>query len=284
MKNNSILVSHFIKELELRNYSRISIKTYTELLCVLENRVNDDLSKISVVDFKKFLYHKMMIEKVSISYINQSISAFKLLQTSVLNREWEQFKIQRPRREHKLPVVLSVSEVEKIIAVTTNIKHKAILMLAYSAGLRKMETIQIKPSAIDSERMQVHVVQGKGKKDRYTILSPKVLAFLRVYYKLEKPSVYLFEAQGHKGKPLADRTIDAIIKKSALKAGIKKNISFHTLRHSFATHLLEQGVNLRLIQSFLGHNSLKTTSVYLHVANINPSSVISPLDAMEFNV
>lgn len=282
MKNHSILVQRFISELELRNYSLSSIKTYSELLCVLENKINEDLSKITVEDFKKFLYLKMMVEKVSISYVNQSISAFKLLQTSVLNREWEHFKIQRPRREHKLPVVLSVSEVEKIIAVTTNVKHKAILMLAYSAGLRKMETIQIKPSAIDSERMQVHVVQGKGKKDRYTILSPKVLDFLRFYYKLEKPSVYLFEAQGNKGKPLADKTIDAIIKKSTVKAGIKKNVSFHTLRHSFATHLLEQGVNLRLIQSFLGHNSLKTTSVYLHVANINPSSVLSPLDTMVF--
>ncbi len=105
MKNYSILVERFINELELRNYSRTSIKTYTELLCVLENKINEDLSNVSVEDFKKFLHHKMMVEKVSISYVNQSISAFKLLQTNVLNREWEHFKIQRPRREQKLPIV-----------------------------------------------------------------------------------------------------------------------------------------------------------------------------------
>jgi site-specific recombinase XerD len=129
--------------------------------------------------------------------------------------------------------------------------------------------------------MQVRVVQGKGKKDRYTILSKKTLELLRFYYKIERPSVYLFEPQGQKGITLSDTTLNNIVQKNAKKAGIKKDISFHTLRHCFATHLLEQGVNLKIIQQFLGHNSLKTTSVYLSVANINLSSVVSPLDSMD---
>ncbi len=149
-----------------------------------------------------------------------------------------------------------------------NIKHKAILMLTYSSGLRRQELQQIKPSAIDSSRMQVHVVQGKGKKDRYTLLSVKTLEILRLYYKYTRPAIFLFESRDKRGKPLADSTLNCIVKKNALKAGIKKQVSFHTLRHCFATHLLEKGVNLRLIQQFMGHTSLKTTSGYLHLVNI----------------
>jgi site-specific recombinase XerD len=173
-----------------------------------------------------------------------------------------------------------LGEVERLIAVTNNIKHKALLMLAYSAGLRRQEVQLIKPAAIDSARMQVRVVQGKGRKDRYTILSSKTLDLLRIYYKYGKPAHFLFEAQGKKGQFLSETTLNSIVKHSAAKAGIKKKISFHTLRHCFATHLLEKGVNLRLIQQFMGHVSLRTTSVYLHLVNVNPSSVISPLDSM----
>jgi site-specific recombinase XerD len=153
--------------------------------------------------------------------------------------------------------------------------------LAYSAGLRLHETVFIKPSAIDSERMLVHVVQGKGKKDRNTILSPKALDLLRIYYKIQRPKTFLFEAQGKKGVNLSHRTLNSIVKSSAAKAGINKRISFHTLRHCFATHLLEQGVNIRLIQEFMGHNSIKTTSGYIHLANLQASVVRSPLDSMD---
>ena len=154
-------------------------------------------------------------------------------------------------------------------------------MLTYSAGLRLQELQNIKPSAIDSARMQVHVVQGKGKKDRYSLLSIKTLEILRFYYKLEKPSCFLFESQLKKGQKLSETSLGNIVKKSAKKAGIKKQVSFHTLRHCFATHLLENGVNLRLIQQLMGHVSLKTTAGYLHLANINPASVVSPLDSMD---
>jgi site-specific recombinase XerD len=128
--------------------------------------------------------------------------------------------------------------------------------------------------------MLVHVIQGKGKKDRNTILSPKALDLLRIYYKIQRPKTFLFEAQGKKGVNLSDRTLNAIVKNCAAKAGINKKISFHTLRHCFATHLLEQGVNIRMIQEFMGHNSIKTTSGYIHLANLQASGVRSPLDSM----
>ena len=277
---NSQLNERLIYEMELRNYSRASIRSYSALLSKLEEHYNLPLDQITTYQFKDYLHHRITTDEVSVSMVNQTISAFKILQVDVLKHEWEPIKVKRPRRERKLPEVLSVSEVEKLINVTKNIKHKAIIMLAYSSGLRRMEIQMIKPSAIDSARMQVHVVQGKGKKDRYTILSPKTLDLLRVYYKYERPSVYLFETQGKKGQPLADSTLNCIVKNSAAKAGIKKRISFHTLRHCFATHLLEKGVNIRLIQQLLGHVSIKTTSGYLSLANINPSSVVSPLDSM----
>ena len=277
---NSHYVELLINEMQLRNYSSRTIRSYTELMSKLEKFYSLPLNQVTTDQFKSYLLQRISNEAISTSMTNQYISAFKILQVDVLKHDIAQIRIKRPRRVKRLPVVLSINEVEKLIAVTRNLKHKAIIMLAYSSGLRRQEIQQIKPSAIDSSRMQVHVVQGKGKKDRYTILSPKALEVLRLYYKYEKPSCFLFEVQGKKGKQLADGTLNCIVKKLAVKAGIKKQVSFHTLRHCFATHLLEKGVNLKLIQQFMGHASIKTTSGYLHLANVNPSSVISPLDSM----
>jgi len=278
---NSFLVRKLIDEMQLRNYSPRTIETYSDLLSKVENFFHLSLEKITPQQFKDYLHHRIMDEGISTSLVNQSISAFKILQTDVLKKDWEQIRIKRPRREKKLPVVLSLSEVESMISSTQNIKHKVILMLAYSAGLRRQEVQLIKPSAIDSARMQVHVVQGKGRKDRYTLLSAKTLELLRMYYKYYKPAVFLFEPSYNKGTCLSHSTLNHIVKQSAARAQIKKRVSFHTLRHCFATHLLERGVNLRLIQQFMGHTSLKTTSVYLHLVNINPASIVSPLDEMK---
>ena len=275
------MVEKLIKEMELRNYSPQSIRCYSEQLIRLETHLHLSLDTISVQQFKDYLHGRIMDEKISVPLVNQTISAFKILQVDVLGREWETVKIRRPRKEKKLPVILSLSEVEKLIAVTQNIKHRAILALAYSAGLRLHETLFIKPSAIDSARMLVHVAQGKGKKDRNTILSPKALDLLRIYYRIQRPRTFLFEAQGKKGVKLSGRTLNAVVKNSAVKAGINKRVSFHTLRHCFATHLLEQGVNIRMIQEFMGHNSIKTTSGYIHMANLQASGVRSPLDSMD---
>jgi integrase/recombinase XerD len=269
-------------ELEYRNYSVSTIDTYCDCMMLLELSLGKSLSLITIAELKSYLHHQLSIQKKSTSYVNQNISAYKIFVQDVLKQSWSGFVIKRPRREKKLPTVLSISEIESMISQTRNIKHRAMLTLMYSAGLRKMELLQMKPKAIDSERMVVNVIQGKGRKDRQTILSPKTLELLRTYFKLERPQTFLFEPNGVKGKMISDRTFDHIVKQSANRAGITKDVSAHTLRHSFATHLLESGINLRLIQEFLGHTSLKTTSIYLHLTNVNPKSVISPLEGMNF--
>lgn len=276
--SNKSFESLLTKEMQIRNYSGRTIKTYCSLLANYELIVQKPLREVTTEDFKSRLHYLITEKKASTSTINQLISAFKIFYVDVCHREWEEFHVKRPRTEKKLPVVLSLEEIGRLISVTSNLKHKAILMLTYSAGLRRMEVLQIKPKDIDSERMQVRIVQGKGKKDRYSILSQKTLEVLRQYYLAERPAKYLFEPMGHKGKALSERLVEHIVKKSAKKAGIKKDISFHTLRHCFATHLLEAGVNLRQIQQFMGHTSFRTTAMYLHVAHMKTNEFTSPLD------
>jgi len=278
--SNSLLIERMIREMRFRNYSERSIRSYCASMSKVQSFYNLPLDQITTQQFKDFLYHRITVDKISVSIVNQSISAFKIMQVDILGRTWEPVKIKRPRQEKKLPMVLNVDEVERMIIMTRNIKHKALLALAYSSGMRREEIRVIKPDAIDSKGMRVKVIAGKGKKDRYTILSLKALELLRIYYKLERPVNYLFEVSGKKGKCLSPETVNKIAKRAAARAGIKKKISFHTLRHCFATHLLEKGVNLRLIQQFMGHSSIKTTSIYLHIANINPGSITSPLDEM----
>jgi integrase/recombinase XerD len=278
--NQRNYIEEFCCEMQYRNYSERTIKTYKELLERFQNCSKVPLNETTTDQLKAYLHNRLTVESVSVSTINQCISAFKILHVDVLGREWEQFKIKRPRGEVKLPTVLSQEEVEKMISVTSNIKHKAILLLTYSAGLRRQELQQIKPSAIDSKRMLVQVSQGKGKKDRLTILSKKALEILRIYYAQYRPKVYLFETQMIQGQYLAETSLAKIVKNSAKKAGIKKEVSFHTLRHCFATHLMESGVNLKMVQKFMGHNSIRTTARYLHLANIDPAKIVSPADLM----
>lgn len=272
--------TRMIREMQIRNYSEKTIRSYVASISKLTTFFNQPVEDISVDQFKDFLQHRITDDKVSVALVNQSISAFKIIQQDVLKRDWESIKIKRPRRERKLPVVLSVNEIASMINATKNIKHRTLLMLAYSTGMRRSEIMCLKPSHIDSERMQIRVVHGKGKKDRFTILSPKALELLRFYYQVYRPATFLFEPRGRKNHTLSSSTLNNIVKQAANRAGIRKEISFHTMRHSFATHMLENGTNIRIIQQFLGHTSIRTTSVYLHIARIDPSLVRSPLDDM----
>lgn len=282
MEKKNLSISCLLeRELRVRNYSPRTIHTYIELVQRTETCLGVSFDKITTDQYKNYIHQRITKDGVSTSTVNQMLSVYKIVQIDLLKRDWESIKIKRPRRTKKLPVVLSQQEVEKLINAASNIKHRAILMLAYGSGLRRQETQMIKARDIDSARMQVHIVQGKGKKDRYSILPHKALAILRQYYLLERPAHYLFEPQGKKSKHMSDQTLNSLVKQAAVKAGIKKQISFHTLRHCFATHLLENGVNIRLIQQFLGHTSLKTTAVYLHLANIAPGSISSPLDNLD---
>ena len=210
--------------------------------------------------------------------MNQFVSALKILFCEILKREWNHLDIPRTRREKKLPVVLAREEVKKLIDVTINLKHRAILTLTYSAGLRLNEVSNLKITDVDSKRMMLRIVQAKGFKDRYGVLSPVALDLLRDYWKRYRPSIYLFQAKNK--QPLSCRTIQQVFKNSLCKAGIQKQVGIHSLRHSFATHLMEQGVSLPIIQQLLGHKSLKTTSVYLHVQQYSIQAVKSPLDTL----
>lgn len=283
MKNQiSADVQRLKLEMEYRNYSPSTVSSYCETMRVLERALKKSVSEISAEELKVYLQKLIIQQECSVSYVNQHISAFKIFHQDILKKDWEGIKIKRPRGIKTLPVVLSVEEVERMISSLVNLKHRTIIVLMYSAGLRRSELINLKPKDIDSERMRVHIRQGKGKKDRYTLLSPACLELLRSYYKVYRPKTYLFEPQGVKNTKISDRTIEHIVKKAAKKANITKNVSPHTLRHSFATHLLEQGVNIKLIQQFLGHTSLRTTSIYLHLTNTDLTKVQSPLDSMNF--
>ena len=175
--------------------------------------------------------------------------------------------------------MLSKEEVKRILDVTVNIKHKALLMLMYSGGLRVGEIVRLKPEDIDAERSLIHIKGSKGRKDRYTILSKSVLVVLRKYYHQYRPQKWLFEG-AKPGKHISTRTVQAIFKHACEKAGIKKEVSAHFLRHSFATHLLEGGIDLRYIQEILGHKSSKTTEIYTHVSKASIARIKSPLDTI----
>ena len=179
---------------------------------------------------------------------------------------------------NKHPVVFSKEEIERMLDVTRNLKHIAILCTTYSAGLRKSEVLNLRIGDIDSDRLQVLIRSGKGRKTRYSILGQRTLDLLRDYWKRYRPHDYLFPGQTH-GKPLSERTVEVIFKQAMKQAKINEPAYFHCLRHSFATHLLEQGVNLKIIQQLMGHTSLKTTAMYLHVATCDALLVQSPIDA-----
>lgn len=262
--------------MQIRNYSQRSISTYHKMLCSLERFFNISVDDISPDQVRDFLQYSITERNLSVSYINQVISAVKILQQDVLGNSWEAIRIKRPRMDKTLPVVLSKEEIKSIIESTRNLKHRAILAVIYSSGLRLSELISLKASDIDADRRQIRVF-GKGNKYRYTLLSGNTLDMLRMYWRAYKPARYLFEGQ-KKGQPISRGTIQKVFKQSCTRAGIKKQATVHSLRHSFATHLLENGVNLKIIQNLLGHSSLRTTSIYLHITRFDPSSVKSPFD------
>lgn len=272
------LRQQFIQQMELKGYSPRTIEAYLESLVQLTKHYRTSPDQLSTQQIRDYLQHCSAQRKLSTAYINQCISAVKILFVEVLKREWDAIRIPRMKREKKLPVVLSKDEVSAIFGVIKNLRHKVILMLAYSAGLRISEAINIRVEDIDSARMQIRIRQAKGAKDRYVVLSPVLLDLLRVYYKTYLPKHWLFaSAQSEK---ISEKMAQHIFKTAVKKAGIHKKVSFHALRHSYATHMMEQGVALPIIQQLLGHRSLRTTSIYLHVQQYAVETVKSPLDSL----
>jgi len=253
---------------------------YTDLFEEFINYFPDkEIHEITEEEVVIFLRYLVNVRKISTSYQNQSINAIKFYYERVLGGQRKVYLIERPREENYLPEVLSTKEISKILISIDNLKHKAIIMTIYSSGFRIGEAINLKIKDIDSERMQIRIEQGKGKKDRYTILSSKNLDLLRKYFLEYKPKKWLFE--GMSGGKYSRKSIQIILKKAALKAGILKRITVHTLRHSFATHLLESGTDIRYIQSLLGHSNTKTTEIYTHITKKGLDKIKSPLDDLD---
>lgn len=270
----------FILKLKELRYSSSTEKTYKNALeDYLNYHHSIDIDKLNEGHIQSFLRHLVMERNVSTSYQNQAINAIKFYYERVLGGQRKTYFIDRPKKEKTLPVVLSEEEIILILKSITNKKHKAILMVIYSAGLRISECVQLKIKDIDSNRMQIRIEQSKGKKDRYTLLSIKTLNVLREYFKEYKPKEYLFEGQS--GGVYSVRSIQNIFRDTVEKAKITKKVSVHSLRHSFATHLLENGTNLRYIQSLLGHANSKTTEVYTHVTTKGFEQLKSPLDKLD---
>lgn len=255
-----------LQEMRVRNYSQRTIRSYIASIAHLSGHYHLSPEKITREQVKSYAYHLIENKHISVSSINQLISAWKIFQVDVLCNEWNDFKLKRPKREKTIPQILSQAEALRLINTPRNFKHKMLLKLAYATGLRRAELLALQLSHIDSARNIVRVIKGKGNKSREVPAPAPLIKELRQYYKSFRPKTYLFE--GYKpGKAYSATSIEKIVKNAANRAGIKKNISPHILRHSFATHMLEKGVNLKRLQIIMGHSSIKTTSIYLHLAN-----------------
>ncbi len=269
-------LENFGREMRLLKYSQKTIKTYCGYVTGLINHSMKSPELITSEDLATFMEHLVDKRAFSASSLNIAINAFKLFFKSI-NHDNLDYNIKRPRKDKKLPVILAVNEVAAILDSTTNYKHRLLLMAAYSAGLRVSEVVSLKISDIDFERNLITIRAGKGRKDRVTLLSNAFRKSLDEYEKFEKISEWLFS--GHSaGTHLSVRTAEKVFENALKKSGIKKHATIHTLRHSFATHLLESGIDIRYIQKLLGHANVKTTEIYTHVSAKHLISIKSPLD------
>ncbi len=263
-----------------RNYSKHTLRTYKHMFLEFVNfypaKSLDDVDENHIHNYMLYLVNK---RKVSISYQNQAINAIKFYYEQVKGGARKVYHWERPEKPSTLPEVLSEAEMTRLMNSVPNLKHRAILLTIYAGGLRISELIALKLRDIQSDRMLIFVKAGKGKKDRTTVLSEALLEILRKYYRQYRPVEWLFEGPGE--KPYSASSIRNILKRACLAAGIRRKVTPHTLRHSFATHLLEHGTDLRYIQALLGHNSSKTTEIYTHVSCAALKKITSPLDNLK---
>lgn len=262
-----------------RRYSANTISAYSESLRTFFRFMDfNDLRPISNVDVEYFNTHYILKNGLSHSYQNQVINAVKIYLQKIRLVPFEMSDIERPKSTQTLPVVLSADETRRILDAPKNIKHKAMLVLVYSSGLRSGDLLNLRISDIDSDRMVIHIKRGKGGKDRIVPLSLFALELLREYFKKYRPKVFLFN--GENSLQYSRTSLQKVFQKATRIANIKKKVTLHTLRHSYATHLLEGGVNLRYIQEFLGHSSPKTTQIYTHVSSVDFGKILNPFDEL----
>lgn len=267
-----------IRELELHRKSPKTIEAYVTAVAQLAQHFGRSPEHITVQEIRDFLHHLITQRKLAFSSCNQKLAGIRFLFQHVLGRR--DFDLRVPaKRSGRLPEPLSRGEIARLIEATTNLKHRVLLMTAYAAGLRVSELVHLKPHDIHSERMLIRVEQGKGRKDRYTLLSPRLLEELRAYWRIYRPTAWLFPNRDG-SRSLDSTSAQKVYYAAKERAGIQRGHGIHCLRHSFATHLLEAGVNLPTIQRLMGHTSLATTARYLHVTSQHLASLSSPLDLL----
>ncbi|WP_339272567.1 site-specific tyrosine recombinase/integron integrase [Paenibacillus sp. FSL K6-1330] len=276
---NESIKSSFVYALQLRGYSKKTIKAYCSQVHRFHAFVQQQNQRMGheklIQSYSLHLLHR----KCSHSYVNQALSAIKFYAQKVLLHE-ETVSYVRPKKEKKLPNVLSMNEVMLILKALHNLKHRAILYLTYSSGLRVGEVVRLKTQNIDFERKTLRVSQGKGRKDRLTLLSDTAMDMVQPYLQQEKPEKWMFPGQ-HPERHMTERTVQKVFEQARTASGIQKKVSIHALRHSFATHLLEGGIDIRFIQELLGHQSVRTTERYTHVSVKDIRRIKSPLDQLE---
>jgi len=266
-------------DMELRGYCPKTVAAYLKYVERFIEHYSRPPAQISEPEIRNYLHYLLDERGLSDSYINSTYSALRFFYETTMGRTWNVATLPRTKKRTRLPVVLAGEEVKRLLDVTKNLKHRAILMTTYAAGLRVSETAHLKVADIDSRRMQIRVEQGKGRKDRYTLLSDANLALLRAYYRAYRPVIWLFPSHSL-DRPISTRSIEKVFERARQKAGITKKATVHSLRHSFATHLLETGTGIYHIQLLLGHTSPRTTSRYLHLTRKDLLKIASPLDVL----
>jgi len=270
-------IDYFKLWMEQKRYSPQTIKNYMgQLIQFLTYYQPRSFKELTVEDVERYNHEVIVKKGLSVSFQQSMVGAIKLFYGQCQDTKMDLRKLQRPFNEHRLPQVLSKEEVQKLIALTKNIKHKAMLSVTYACGMRRGEVLNLKLKDLDKTRNLIRIEQAKGKKDRYVPYSSILRELLKKYYEIFKPKEYLFE--GQYGGMYSGRSFELILKQSLAKTGIKKKVTLHTLRHSYATHLLESGTDIRYIQELLGHNSPKTTMIYTHVSSKKLSEIQSPFD------
>jgi site-specific recombinase XerD len=277
MKN---LVEKMRMDMTIRDYSPKTIKTYLWHLNGFSSYFNQEVSSLESDDIRKYLYHLKTEKEYSTSNLRQAYSAIRYLYRNHFEMPVGLKDLRGPKSSLRLPVVLTKEEIQRIFDVIQNEKHKLVFMVIYSGGLRVSEVTNLHVEDIDSQQMRICVRHGKGRKDRYTLLSEFVLKSLRAYWMRYRPKLWLFPSRAHKDKPLSTGTIQRVFKVSCEKAGIRKPATVHTLRHSFATHLLDEGANLFVIQKLLGHRHIQNTLIYLHLQQNYTKRIKSPIDEL----
>jgi integrase/recombinase XerD len=268
-----------LEDMRIRNLSPQTQHLYVRNVAAFARYFGKSPEELGLEAIRTYQVHLVEQKKVSYSTLNISVCALRFLYRVTLRRNWDIRRIPMARRDKKLPVVLSEREVWEFLRAIESVKHRAILMTCYAGGLRIREACHLKVADIDSGRMVIRVDHGKGAKDRYVMLSPRLLTVLRAYWKSERPSQWLFPGRTA-DTPIRESTVRHVCSRACLAAGISKAVTPHVLRHSFATHLIEKGTDIRSIQLLMGHRGLQSTARYMHVAACNVLSTDSPLDSL----